>query len=877
MAGEVAVNIEDIKLAVVSKPPNSFIVTHDFEAAANRCRAKVKVIAAHCRSQNRRFRDIEFDVDFDRDRTLHSVDRYTAYSPSGCLRVSQIFEKPVFIAGDQGPSCEVLGWGADDGEFLSALGTAATSSLLERICVVRDEAVGVYGFIFWSDDGWKEVVIDDLLYTCIPRWEELGRRSQAIWQDSPEKYQRHARKGGRSLFFARSVNENETWVALLEKAYAKMCGDYASVYRKDSAQVVEQLTGSVAMTFGVKDILDTDEFWEKVLLPVGQSHLVSVYIESAPPGGESYQSTLGLVAAEPFYVTKALSVAGRRFLIMRNPWGSKSNEWTGRWGTGSSEWTTEWLNRVIAGEFDAFRFGQEGRFIMEYCDFLETWDCLTSFRLFDSSWAMSQLWLQVDLGSYPRAWDYGDVSYTIHVDKPTRAIISLKSHYVEERSEGLSAPFYHKLDFVIFRAGELEPLYFSLYNDAGSHYGVTVEIDCLEAGDYVLHPRIDRERRFLKPPPNLKGQNDPSPPPMPLGMLPNYGSRPPSPTVPGKSKDPVTGRKFAHTRAAMLQTQAIACNFNNLQGEINARHMPLPPGSFGGEDLTSMEFRIFGDLIKRKKAKKAAWEIPASSSPGLGLSLGIKADSKPECAETGSSTAVSSTVHGMQESSVRDDSSDGDDFEDALENLEVPVEDIPSCDHGKHYDTIKQRRKPKLPPLMFLPDFEIEIPSRSPSPSSSTVTAGSPGSPAGSPRSPLSPLVPCPGLGPMCSLEGGVGKPPLSVPPAPPLHEGYLCRGCNGPIIGSRFKCMSSVSCIFYSLCSRCHDHGAHTKGHQFLEIPTPEDADLLFNPSEDLLPGNEVILGLRVYTDSTVEAKIEGQLRHGDLIRRGLRREVLI
>jgi hypothetical protein len=88
-----------------------------------------------------------------------------------------------------------------------------------------------------------------------------------------------------------------------------------------------------------------------------------------------------------------------------------------------------------------------------------------------------------------------------------------------------------------------------------------------------------------------------------------------------------------------------------------------------------------------------------------------------------------------------------------------------------------------------------------------------------------------------------------------------------------------SVTCIFYNLCSRCHDHGAHTKGHQFLEIPTPEDADLLFNvslksrgrfqeaqsslqPSEDLLPGNEVILGLRVYTDSTVEAKIEGQLR---------------
>jgi hypothetical protein len=42
--------VEDAKAA------KTFIVTHDFEAAASRCKAKVKVIAAHCRSQNRRFR-----------------------------------------------------------------------------------------------------------------------------------------------------------------------------------------------------------------------------------------------------------------------------------------------------------------------------------------------------------------------------------------------------------------------------------------------------------------------------------------------------------------------------------------------------------------------------------------------------------------------------------------------------------------------------------------------------------------------------------------------------------------------------------------------------------------------------------------------------
>jgi hypothetical protein len=79
---------------------------------------------------------------------------------------------------------------------------------------------------------------------------------------------------------------------------------------------------------------------------------------------------------------------------------------------------------------------------------------------------------------------------TIHVNEPTRAVISLQSQFVDDTSEGLSKPFYHKIDFVVFRLGESEPLYYSQKNDAGSHYGVSVEIDLLGAGDYVLHVRV---------------------------------------------------------------------------------------------------------------------------------------------------------------------------------------------------------------------------------------------------------------------------------------------------------------------------------------------------------------------------------------------------
>jgi hypothetical protein len=43
-------------------------------------------------------------------------------------------------------------------------------------------------------------------------------------------------------------------------------------------------------------------------------------------------------------------------------------------------------------------------------DFLKTWDIIERSRLFDESWAFSQLWLNVNCGDYPKASGWGDVS-----------------------------------------------------------------------------------------------------------------------------------------------------------------------------------------------------------------------------------------------------------------------------------------------------------------------------------------------------------------------------------------------------------------------------------------------------------------------------------
>ena len=52
-------------------------------------------------------------------------------------------------------------------------------------------------------------------------------------------------------------------------------------------------------------------------------------------------------------------------------------------------------------------------------------------------------------------------------------------------------------------------------------------------------------------------------------------------------------------------------------------------------------------------------------------------------------------------------------------------------------------------------------------------------------------------------------------------HVGVTCDGCERPIVGFRYKC---VSCPDYDLCGRCESKGLHP-GHNMIRISTPQSA----------------------------------------------------
>ncbi|KAF8662801.1 hypothetical protein AX16_001083 [Volvariella volvacea WC 439] len=540
------------------------LVTNELEKALEECKARVAQIAAECRQKNRKFRDIEFDLENDRDRCLHGVSQNTTYDPSDVQRVTQIFDKPSFFIGGA-DSNDIVQGALGDCWFLSALSTMSTSpGLIEKFCVARDEVVGVYGFIFFRDTVWNVVIIDDLLFTSIPKYEELSPAEKHLYHFNKDLYNASARKGSQSLYFAKSGTQGETWVPLIEKAYAKLHGNYAALSGGEACEAIEDLTGGVSSFIPSKDILDIDRFWQEELLRANHDRLFGCAFDAldSTRSGNPDITVNGLYGSHAYSVLRAVEVKGKRFVVIRNPWGK--NEWTGPWSDGSKEWTTEWLETLpIIGH----NFGNDGQFVMEYQDFLDNWEQIDRTLLFDSSWVMSSQWLEVQARPLIRAWSYGDVSFTISIPAASPAVIVL-SKLDERYFDPVSSICNWTFDFVIFKKGEKKPFASSTH---ARFYSRSVNLEThLEAGDYIVHVRLDRN------------QSRPS----------NYIQ---------KLAEDWNTRKASRVVTEQSISQSIAANFNK---PLNAPYLPIPLDVLAGSDIAELESKI----IEIKLVEQAAAE-----------------------------------------------------------------------------------------------------------------------------------------------------------------------------------------------------------------------------------------------------------------------------
>ncbi|CAE6382108.1 unnamed protein product [Rhizoctonia solani] len=573
------------------KETADLLCTEELEIATARCRRKVEAIIKDCRARNCRFRDIEFDLEGDKDRCLYGLnpDYGSLPAPADVLRVTQIFEDPQFFIDDASSS------------------DIAQGALVNRICVHKDQEVGVYGFVFYRDSGWIDVVIDDLLYTRIPKFEELIEEQKDLYHGDRDRFEARARVGGKTLYFSRSKTEDETWLPLLEKAYAKLNGDYQAIIGGFDAEAIEALTGGISTLTPIKDILDVNKFW-KELLNVNKDRLFGCAIDRS-----SATEITGLYTSHAYSVLEALEVNGKQFVRIRNPWGK--SEWKGPWSDGSKEWTGEWLARLPELHH---KFGDDGEFLMEYKDFLKTWTTVERSRLFTTGWKLSSMWLNVTSRSYPCAWSFGDVSFTFSVTKDAPASIVL-SRLNSRCFKDISGYNDWSLDFVVYRKGaSSEDHYARSYHNWFWQRATSVELDNLEAGDYVLHVRLDRNHTRSK-------------------------------TYYQEALEGWDARKLSKVWTQAAISKSIAINFDP---EPYSDYLPAPENLFGGEDLSTLEEKHIGLEVPQPATASESNPALATDEPLKALASNSEPSGANEEGKSGE-RGSNSTDHPAPESTTK--------------------------------------------------------------------------------------------------------------------------------------------------------------------------------------------------------------------------------
>ena len=275
----------------------------------------------------------------------------------GFFRPNEIFESNYCLFSDILELEDIKQGGLGDCYFITAIANLCKfpNKLKKLFKQTLKNDLGFYEIILFIDGKRQVVIVDDYL---------------------------PAYKKSKKLCFAKST-KNQIWVALLEKAWAKINGGYINIIAGNVKEGLEFLTGRGSLCYYLsgKKGEALEDYKLEVIKNVQLADENNCLISCSTSGSFETENK-GLVSGHAYSLlnfTKIETSDGKDVYLfrIRNPW--SYGEWTGDWSDKSELWDSNTKNQVHFEDKD------DGVFFMSEIDFFKYFDSVEiCFLFFDS-------------------------------------------------------------------------------------------------------------------------------------------------------------------------------------------------------------------------------------------------------------------------------------------------------------------------------------------------------------------------------------------------------------------------------------------------------------------------------------------------------------
>eukprot|EP01125_Pyxidicula_operculata_P012207 TRINITY_DN399_c3_g1_i1.p1 TRINITY_DN399_c3_g1~~TRINITY_DN399_c3_g1_i1.p1 ORF type:complete len:893 (-),score=210.58 TRINITY_DN399_c3_g1_i1:267-2945(-) len=419
-------------------------------------------IVAQCEGKNKKWEDPDFPC----SQTSLYRKKKPSVSVASWKRPNELVSNPkLFVDGVE--SGDVCQGSLGDCYFLGALAVIATRrDLLLPLFVSARPSLGFYQVRFFKNGSWQIVTIDDRLPV----------------------------NASNKLVFAHCKDDNEMWVPLIEKAYAKLHGYYEAIESGSISSALMDMTGEAAQSYDFSqgegaDLIKSGKFWSLLETFEKEKYLMGC---SCRKGGIESDTGMGILGNHAYSVLQAVQVSSKdRLLRIRNPWGH--TEWRGKWSDNSKEWTPALMQKLGHSAED------DGTFFMSYEDFLNQFDNLFVCRLLTDQvghiyqhLTLDHEWTKQTAGgcSNHPTWRQND-QWALTVTKKTESFICLMQP--DQRMIQGKEEYKHSLGFTIFKSDNSRKLVSPEPSKVikqvayvpGRHVSTLVDLD---VGQYIFVP-----------------------------------------------------------------------------------------------------------------------------------------------------------------------------------------------------------------------------------------------------------------------------------------------------------------------------------------------------------------------------------------------------